>query len=165
MPHSEDEHSFEQSLLLSGYRYALSLVHHAQDAEDLVQQACLKVFRAKGVLNNKGYFLRAVRNLFYDRCRQRRGTNIASLTDDCLADQAPSPARSVDGRLDLETLLASLSHEQREILYLNCVEGYSAQEISHITGHPRGTVLSHLSRSKEKIRRRHNYQPYPEKAL
>lgn len=165
MSSSEQERSAEQVLLLAGYRYALSLVHNEHDAEDLVQQACLKVFRAKGRLQNKHYFLKTIRNLFYDRLRGRKRASSTQLPDDGLEDPAPNQERTVAGKLDLKTVLESITHEHREVLYLNCVEGFSAQEISQMTGVPKGTVLSQLSRAKKKIRSRHEYEPYEEKSL
>lgn len=162
MSSNEQEHSSEQLLLLAGYRYALSLVQHEHDAEDLVQQACLKVFRAKGRLENKHYFLKTIRNLFYDRWRGRKRANATQLPDSGLEDPTPNQERMVAGKLDLKTVLESINHEHREVLYLNCVEGFSAEEISRMTGVPKGTVLSQLSRAKNKIRSRHEYEPYPE---
>lgn len=54
---------------------------------------------------------------------------------------------------DLDVLLAGLKTAERETLFLNCVEGYTADEIARHTGQPRGTVLSLLSRAKRKLRR------------
>ena len=164
MPSNEQERTAEQLLLLAGYRYALSLAHHEQDAEDLVQHACLKVFRAKGRLSNKQYFLTTIRNLFYDAHRGRKRKNESKLPEGELEDPSPNQQRSVDGRIDLETVLGSLSNEHREVLYLNCVEGFSAEEISQMTGVPKGTILSPRSRAKKKNRSRHEYEPHPEQA-
>jgi len=42
---------------------------------------------------------------------------------------------------------------EREALLLADVEGYTAQEIAELTGHPRGTILSLIHRSRGKLRR------------
>ena len=159
------ESTSEKTMVLAGYRYALSLTHHSQDAEDLVQQACLRVFRAKRRLDNKAYLLRSIRNLFYDSCRKRNVVSVGELGKIPLEDPSPGHWRTVDGKLDVATILSSLHHEEREVLYLNCVENFTAEEIGRITGKPRGTILSQLSRSKEKIRRNHDVSPISEKAV
>ena len=55
--------------------------------------------------------------------------------------------------MDLETILRRLSPHERELLYLNCVEDFTAAEIGSLTGQPRGTVLSQLARAKQKLTR------------
>ena len=150
---ADESRSPEQELILAGYRYALSLTHHEQNAEDLVQHACLKVFRKRRRLRDKAYMLKAIRNLYYDSCRRRNALRFDDLPEESLADHHPSQIRVVDGQLDMAHILATLSSEEREILYLNCVESFTAAEISTITGKPRGTVLSQLSRTKQKIKR------------
>jgi len=158
-------HGPERELLLSGYRYALSLTHHAQDAEDLVQQACLKVFRVKGRLKDKAYLMTTVRNLFFDACRRRKTLQFGEFHGEALSDSSPNQTRVVDGRLDTATLLATLSAEEREVLYLNGVESFTAEEIGSITGKPRGSILSQLSRAKQKIRKRQPAESFSEEAV
>ena len=130
----------EQLLVLAGYRYALSLTHHEQDAEDLVQHACLRVFRAKRRLEDKAYLLTTIRNLFCDVCRRRQVMSFGELAEESVVDQRPDQTRIVEGRLDVATVLATLSSSEREVMYLNCVESLTAAEISAITGQPRGTA-------------------------
>jgi len=54
--------------------------------------------------------------------------------------------------MDMGVVLAHLRPEEREALYLNTVEGYTAVEIGAMTGEPRGTVLSRLHRARERLR-------------
>ena len=51
----------EHELVIAGYRYALSLTHHEHDAEDLVQQACLKIFRVQRRIKDKAYLIKMAR--------------------------------------------------------------------------------------------------------
>ena len=63
---------------------------------------------------------------------------------------------SLDGVLaaaDLEKPLSRLREEEREALFLNVVEGYTAQEIAKLTDRPRNTVLSLIHRARFKLRR------------
>ncbi len=134
----------------AGFRYAYSLTHHRQDAEDLVQQACLRVVRSKGSVVEKGYLFVTIRNLFVDGCRRQSLVSFTPLTDETRGGR-DSEVRQVDNKLDLESMLSTLSSDERELLYLNCIEGFTAQEISKITGQPRGTILSQLARTKQKL--------------
>ena len=155
----------ERELVMSGYRFALSLTHHEHDAEDLVQQACLKIFRVQRRIKDKAYLIKTIRNLFYDAYRRSKAVKFDQLNDEGPTDSAPDQARVVDGRLDIAKLLGSLSSEEREVLYLNYVESFTAEEIGSITGKARGTVLSQLARAKEKVRRRQDAKSFSEEAV
>ena len=138
-------------LVDAGFRYAFSLTHHREDAEDLVQQACLKVVRTKGCVVEGRYWFVTIRNLFLDRCRRGSLISFSTLNEQPHLSDSCTEHRTVDSRLDLETILGTLPVEQRELLYLNCIEGFTADEIGEITGQPRGTILSKLARAKQKL--------------
>ena len=53
--------------------------------------------------------------------------------------------------VEIEHALQSIRVEEREAIYLNVVEGYSAQEIAELTQRSRNTVLGLLSRGKQKL--------------
>ena len=149
MPNSIDPQDIP-SLIQSGYRYALSLTHHRHDAEDLVQQACLKILRSRGDLVSKGYLFATVRSLFIDKGRRRSECELSDASKERIIDPSPNHVSRTNHRMEVEQILGLLRPEEREALYLNCVEGYTATEIADLTGQPRGTVLSHLSRAKKR---------------
>ncbi len=133
----------------AGYRYAFSLSHNRHDAEDLVQQAWLKLTRRYGRVKNRSMLFTTIRHTFYDQCRRGRIVAFDSL------DSVPEPgAAAVDEtvRGDLETLLGVLRPIEREALYLNAVEGYTAKEIARMTKTPRNTVLSLIHRARGKLK-------------
>mgnify|MGYP002623099027 CR=1 FL=1 len=143
----------ESALIQAGYRYAYSLTHDRHDAEDLIQQAALQVFKSKDRLSDKRYLFVAIRNLYIDRWRSQRRSATHRLVDEVeIPDSAANHVDVVHDRIDIEQMLRHLRFEERELLYLNCVEGYSAAQISEITGKPRGTILSQLARAKQKLR-------------
>ena len=164
-PRIDESRLTEHELVIAGYRYALSLTHHEHDAEDLVQQACLKIFRVQRRIKDKAYLIRTIRNLFYDACRRSNVVKFDQIHDEGLTDSSPDQTRVVDGKLDMTTLLGTLSSEEREVLYLNCVESFTADEIGSITGKARGTVLSQIARAKEKVRRRQDAKSFSEEAV
>lgn len=148
----DDEDGEFEELLQRTYRYALSLCHDRTVAEDLVQEACLRVARRGGPWAT-AYLVRIVRNAFVDRQRREAILRIGPI------DGAPEPAAATPavfvGEIsdELARALAELSADEREALYLSAVGEHSAAEIAKLTGRPRGTVLSLLYRGKEKVRR------------
>lgn len=135
----------DRALIQAGFRYALSLVHNESDAEDLVQEAWLRLAN-KGSEPNKALFFRVVRNLFIDQHRRHQ-----LLVFEPFDEQHSPEPDFPDAIDDLEPALATLRPEEREALFLHAVEGYTAQEIAEFTGRPRGTVLSLIYRSKRKM--------------
>lgn len=141
----------ERELLDDGYRYALSLAHDGHDAEDLVQQAFFRLYRAYGRVATKAVLFTTIRNLFFDSCRRPKLVIRLDRPED--SEQEPSGMALEPGAsIDLDDLLAHLRHEEREALYLNAVEGYSASEIAELTQQPRNTVLSLIHRGKLRLR-------------
>ncbi len=144
----------DRDLLQAGYRYALSLRASAPDAEDLVQEAWYRLYRYNGRVGGKALLFTAIRNIWLDRWRREHVVAFEPLDDaDTVADES---AGADDGRWtahDLAGPLASLRGEEREALFLNAVEGYTAREIAAFTDRPRGTVLSLIHRAKRKLRR------------
>jgi RNA polymerase sigma-70 factor (ECF subfamily) len=147
-----DTRLVELELLQSGYRYALSLTHHRHDAEDLTQEAWVKLCRRYGQASSKAALFTTIRNLFIDRCRRARVVAFDSL-EGCVPDSIVSESLMPGTRDDLEQLLGSLRPGEREVIYLHHVEGHTADEVGVMTRQPRGTVLSLLHRAFNKLRR------------
>ncbi len=137
----------DTELVQAGYRYALSIARHHHDAEDLVQQAWMKLVRAYGKVEGTPVLFRAVRNLFYDQKRRSKIVQFEPL--DSHAERGKLESKGVS--MDMELLMSKLRPEESEALYLNVVEGYTASEISSQTGSPRGTILSHIHRARQKL--------------
>jgi len=136
----------DEQWVQSGYRYAFSLTHNRHDAEDLVQQAWLKLTRRYGCVKNRSMLFTTIRHAFYDQCRRRQIVAFEPM------DSAPEPvAAATAPSNDLQMLLALLRPAEREALYLNAVEGYTAKEIARMTKTPRNTVLSLIHRAREKL--------------
>jgi RNA polymerase sigma factor (sigma-70 family) len=141
----------EAELLQSGYRYALALSHHRQDAEDLTHQAWANLCRRYGGVSSRAALFTAIRNLFIDRCRRARVIAFESL-DDSPGHMPDETGIELGTREDLENLLSALRPAEREAIYLHYVEGHTAEEVGVLTRQPRGTVLSLLHRAFKKLR-------------
>ena len=152
--------------LNAAYNLARWLTHSDQDAQDIVQEACLRAFKFfDGFHGNdaRAWLLAIVRNTTYTWLRQNRNHVHSAFFDEDLHDlnEADSAtlcdqpdnnpaailARNDDKRL-LDRALEQLPVEFREVLVLRELEDLSYKEISHIAGIPIGTVMSRLARGR-----------------
>jgi RNA polymerase sigma-70 factor (ECF subfamily) len=155
---------FEQSIMPhmdAAYNLARWLSSNDSDAQDIVQEACLRAFKFFGGFrggNSRAWLLRIVRNAFYDWLKRNRGELTSEPFDDELhdaADETQSPDALLIEKADHELLhkaIASLPVEFREILVLRELEGFSYREISEVANIPLGTVMSRLARGREQLR-------------
>ena len=144
----------------AAYNLAWWLLRNEQDAEDVVQEACLRAYTHLDRLRGddaRAWLLKIVRNEGYDWLdRNRRRDRPVSL-DQTLID-LPSDAdnpellamRNVDLRL-LHEGLENLPVEFREVLALRELEELSYREIAAIAAIPLGTVMSRLARGRKKL--------------
>ncbi len=146
-----------RELLLRGFRYAYSLTHDTARAEDLLQDGWVSLLSAGGP-RRRCYLFAAIRSRFIDGCRREQLLVFESLDEEGEnhVDNIPDPHAADLFDCDdagLQQALTTLRPMEREALLLADVEGYTAQEIAELTGHPRGTILSLIHRSRGKLRR------------
>ena len=140
----------DAELLDCGFRYAMALVHHREDAEDLIQEAWLNLNRRYGKVASKSVLFTAIKNLVIDRYRRGK---IVSFESGEAIEAAPDEADARPGdSTDVETLLGTLREGEREALFLHYIEGRTAEEIGQMTSQPRNTVLSLMRRGLQKLR-------------
>jgi len=146
-----------RELLRRGFRFAHSLTHETDDAQDLVQEAWLAVLKTGGPWTLP-YLLSTIRNRFVDGWRRKRAVEMVTLADfernaavhrEAWVDDEPLAVQNGD----LDRALARLNSDERATICLSAVEGYSAREIAQILDRPRGTILSMLYRGRQKLRR------------
>ena len=134
--------------------YAVALCGSRPDADDLVQQAHLRVLdvaAAPPADRLKPWLYRIVRNLHVDGHRRRRVREeyAASLARHD-PDIATCPDRAFESVL-LGQALAALDDDKREIVYLVDVEGCSYAEAAELLDVPVGTVMSRVSRARRQL--------------
>jgi len=135
-------------------RYATALVGPT-DAADVVSDAVLRVFRTPGwaaVGNRRAYLYRAVLNQASSHhranVRRRRRETVVALRDDRL------PALAADGvTIDAHRALASLSEQQRAVVYLTYWEDLDPAQIANVLQVTEGTVRKQLARGRDRLRR------------
>jgi RNA polymerase sigma-70 factor (ECF subfamily) len=148
------------------YNYAYRLTQNEADARDLTQEAFIRVYRAwrsfKPGTSFLAWIYRIVSNLHRDELRRHKGRYQEEIPEDHELQEygggrplAVEPIEEyVESQLSepVSKALADLGTEQRQIVLLADVEGYSYQEIAEIVGCTVGTVRSRLHRARGQLR-------------
>ncbi|HEX3884994.1 MAG TPA: sigma-70 family RNA polymerase sigma factor [Stellaceae bacterium] len=139
-------------------RYARALCRDVAAADDLVQD-CLTRALAKLHLWQEGTDLRAwlftiLHNQHVNRIRRavREGAAVELSESEPLLTQAPRQDRRLELR-DLDSALAQLPDEQRQVILLVGLEGMRYEDVAEVLDVPVGTVRSRLSRGRDALRR------------
>jgi RNA polymerase sigma-70 factor (ECF subfamily) len=165
MSHSDEQiELFEQTIvphLNAAYNLARWLTRNQHDAEDLVQEAYLRAFRFFGSFHGgdgRAWLLSVVRNTCLTWLSKKSGgASVAvefneQLHGDTVAPMNAENAMIRDSRIDsLRDCVETLPVEYREIIILRELEELSYRQISEIAGVPIGTVMSRLSRGRERL--------------
>ena len=140
------------------YRYAYRLTGMAADAEDLTQQAFLiaqqKLHQLREAERAAGWLFAILRSC-YLKWRRKRFPMSSTLADLDMAD-VPQPVAElnvVDAE-ELQRVLGDLHEDLRLILLMFYFEELSYKQIADELEVPIGTVMSRLSRAKQKLRER-----------
>ena len=152
-----------------GDAYALArwLARNDSDAEDIVQEACLRAFRGIagfGNINPRGWVLSIVRNTAYTWLKKHRDPKVLAVDNiedvegaSAALDLDLGPATPEAALIEqadaarLEAAIAALPVEFRETLVLRDVEGLDYRTIAEVTGVPIGTVMSRLARARRRL--------------
>lgn len=145
----------------AAYNLARWLARSPAEAEDVVQDAMLRAFKAfdgwRGE-NVKPWLLAIVRNCWRSRAADAHRRAHAPLPDEDgqpLAFEGPDPeaeAVRLSDRRRLDAMIAALPPEFREVLILREMEDMSYREIAEATGAPIGTVMSRLARARASLK-------------
>ena len=136
------------------YRFALYYLRRDQDAEDAVQDAALAAYKNIRNLQKPESFRSWFFKILSNECKKyliRRAAHPEDPTDEfpTLADASGNDHAL---RFELAELMNALPDDDRQIVLLSVLEGYSSKEIAAITGMKANTVRSRLSRSLHKLR-------------
>jgi RNA polymerase sigma factor (sigma-70 family) len=155
MPHIDD-----------AYRLAHWLTGNRTDAEDVVQDATLRAFRAiRGFAGGsaRSWLLSIVRNTAYSWLRKNRPTAVITVEDleavelehaEPSDPNGETPEAALIAKVDAEQLraaIAALPAPFRETLVLRDIEGLDYREIAEATEVPIGTVMSRLARARRRL--------------
>ncbi|WP_347330367.1 RNA polymerase sigma factor [Marinimicrobium locisalis] len=139
-------------------RFALGLTANREEADDLVQAACEKALSKEHQWQPgsrlDSWVYRIIQTQRIDHLRREKRAPV-SLDDEGMPEREDT--RSAD-RAEQEDLLQhtlkaleALPEEQRAVMVLVVVEGYSYREVAEQLGIPRGTVMSRLARARLRV--------------
>jgi RNA polymerase sigma-70 factor (ECF subfamily) len=141
------------------------MVTSREDAEDLVQETFLAASRGLATFEHRSSVQTWLRRILLNHVsklyRSRKLRRHLSLDDANSAAVDPgnqpglqtgSPAGAVEGKLDVEAMLDTLSPEHREVIVLREIEGLAYEEIAALLKVPRGTVESRLHRARQQLK-------------
>jgi len=147
----------------AAYNLARWLVRSPEDAEDVVQEACLralKFFAGYHGGDSRAWLLKIVRNASYSFLEKNRPAELAVEFDETVhSAESREPhaeaalLQSADSRMVREAL-EDLPVNFRELLVLRELEGMSYKEIAEVMGAPIGTVMSGLARGRAQLKSR-----------
>jgi len=149
----------------AAYRLARWLCRSPGDADDIVQEAFMRAYRAFDSLrgsNARAWLLAIVRNCHLSAREQQRRRAHEPLSEEhearpeSVTGASPPDPESAsierDERRTLERLIAALPEEQREVLLLREMEDMSYREIAAVAQVPIGTVMSRLARARAALK-------------
>ena len=154
---------FEETVLPhldAAFNYARWLTRNDADAEDVVQDACVRAMRFFSSLRDddaRAWLFTIVRNAWYSRVSRKANVAEGTRLNDG-QDQRPDNALDPEERLLqqhtvglVRAALEQLPVDFREAIVLREIEGLSYKEIAEIAGVPIGTVMSRLARARERF--------------
>ena len=133
------------------YSYLLTLLRDPETARDCAQDAFMRAYEQlqRGKPVNGNWLYTVARNRAIDSFRARR--RLEPQSD--LLEQIAVQQHSIEGAVDVQDVLALLSPQDRELLYLYEIAGFNTEEIGAMVG-VRGTAIrQRLSRARERFRR------------
>lgn len=138
------------------YSYALSVLGSRHDAEDALHDTLVKIFASAKSYKPQGkpfaWIIRIAKNLCIDRLHRRKKESAASLEDEA-EDLTVDPIAETEDRLMIESFLSALSSEDRQIVSLHLISGFTFREIAKSLGMPPPTVMTKYRRAMIKLRK------------
>ncbi len=142
------------------FRYAFSIIGNRFEAEDIVQESLIKIWKKKDkfaeIDNKEAWAITIVRNLAIDKLRARKKKKTSDIDDYFhISDKAPSPAAKLEQKEAVKKvaeIMATLQDAQREIITLRDIEGYTYQEIADIMELKVDQVKVYLFRARKVLR-------------
>lgn len=139
----------------SVYSFALSLLKNIQDAEDVLHDTYLQVYKTaasyKSMNKPLAWILTIARNLSLMKLRNRKKI-VDSKPQDWNSAFEAIPSVTAEDRLVLVSCMDKLTDEERQIIMLHTVSGYKHREVAGFLKIPLSTELSKYHRAIKKLR-------------
>ncbi len=150
----------------AAYNLARWLLRDERAAEDAVQEAALRAFRYFGSLRGddaKPWLLGIVRNTCFTMFERRReaheqlglddaGIEVEQIAEPGVGSDPAAALQRRDERARVDAAIRALPPALREVIVLREIEGLEYAEIARVASVPIGTVMSRLSRARDRLR-------------
>lgn len=147
-------HELYDTVSKNVYSFALSITQNRQDAEDVLQETFLKIYRnsAAYVPNGKpmAWILTIARNLALSRMREK--SKFSEHDDNYKSDIDFGFVADTENKILLEALFTVLNDDEKQILILHAVSGLKHRETATLLQLPLNTVISKYNRAIKKLR-------------
>lgn len=149
------------------YNIAFRMMGNEEDAKDMSQETLIKAFKAIGQFKMEASFstwlYRITINVCKDELRKRKESvlsydavlNDESTLKDIIKDEEANPIliyEKIELKSSIESALNKLSEDNKSVVVLKDLLGYSYEEIGEILQIPIGTVRSRLNRSRSTLK-------------
>jgi RNA polymerase sigma-70 factor (ECF subfamily) len=144
------------------FRLALCLLHNKADAEDIVQEAMMKIWNGDEtqIANPAGYCTIVTKNLSLDRLRQKQQqTTMVQIETvvDIAETNTPFHTMQKNEQMNLvDRLIEKLSERKRMIIQLRDIEGESYKAIALTLNIPESQVKTDLFRARQELKQHYN---------
>ena len=144
------------------YKFVLSRCARTEDAEDLTQEICIKLYRAlcvrDDISNINAYIITVARNTLVNYYRDKSRVQLSSIDNysDTIRDSAMSPDEQAVHKENISAMqrgIAYLSKTQRRVVIEHFYNNKKVSEIAELLNIPAGTVKWHLSEAKLNLRK------------
>jgi RNA polymerase sigma-70 factor (ECF subfamily) len=132
-------------------RHAAAILGSYEDAPDAVQEAFIDAYQALKNFDKTRRFYPWFYVLLRNRCFKMTARRKETESLEETGILAPQSGVSREERFALEAALLALGQEDREIIALKYLDGFSYQEIADFLKIPRGTVMSRLFHARRKL--------------
>lgn len=135
------------------FNLARRICRTTEDAEDVLQETFLEVFRSIGSFRGEGSLWGWVRSIAASKALMRLRRNKYRETDELQDDVVPIRREDTALRMDLEAALERLNPVSRAVVWLHDVEGYTHEEIARLMDKTASFSKSQLARAHARMRR------------
>ena len=143
------------------YRFAAGILKDSHEAEDVVQDIFLKLWnmreRMEEIKNINAFAYRMTRNVCLDKLKSRRikyyDETVPGIPEPKVNDPDPESLVEMRDSADrVRILISNLPEQQKAIIHLRDIDGYSYEEISEIMSMEINTIRVALSRARRSVR-------------
>jgi RNA polymerase sigma-70 factor (ECF subfamily) len=138
------------------FRVVWAVLRNVQDAEDIVQETFLKLYRSgawEQIENERAFLARVAWRLAVDRRKSLRGDELPGEVA-ALAANPEQAAITTDWNAMVQRLIDALPEELRQPLALSAMEEWSSKEIAEVMGIAEGTVRTRIMKARQVLKQK-----------